>query len=116
MPLVKMPSAKTPVSSAKKQNSRREKKMFRLWTSVGGLDLVVLDDLVVEPGHLLGGFDVGVVDALELRLLDARPGQEERGVAGQVGESCVERVACAGVDCDDLLAVADDQEPRAQLR
>ncbi len=45
-----------------------------------GLDAVVSNDLVVELGHLLGGLAIGVVEVLELGLLEAGPGSEERRV------------------------------------
>lgn len=81
-----------------------------------GLDRVVPDDLVVESRHLLGGFSVGQIQIFDLRLLDPRPRQEERRVAGQVDERSVEGVAGPGVHGDDLLGVTDDQETRTLLR
>ena len=76
------------------------------------LDRVRLDDLGVEPRHALGGLDVGVVEVLELLLLDARPRQEERGVGAELGETDVERVARLRVEREQPSSVAHDDETR----
>ncbi|HVC08013.1 MAG TPA: hypothetical protein VND98_10570 [Solirubrobacterales bacterium] len=75
-----------------------------------GLDGVVLDDLVVELRHLLGGFDVGQVQVLDLGLLDPCPGEKEGDVVLQLPDLDIERVAGLQIRSDEPALVASNCE------
>ncbi|MBD3941416.1 hypothetical protein IF188_06860 [Microbacterium sp. NEAU-LLC] len=75
---------------------------------------VCLKEFIEELAHTLGGLDVRVGLRDILRLLHARPRQEEREVLIDLADREPDRLARLSVGGDHLVVVGDDDESRAE--